>query len=134
VPADKDFMSRKLPVMGIVALVVGALAISAASASDNSATPDPSPTECAAVEAGWLPEGSLCVPDVTGSRVVTVGEAKAPCERAPAPEGAVSDSCDVIEEQATSVGTTALVSYRTTDGGEIRVLVAAGGHQTVFGP
>jgi hypothetical protein len=87
---------------------------------------------CHAVKNGWLPEGSLCVPDGTGWRVVVVGPVMPPCERAPAPEGARPETCQVLEEFPTGVGSNALITYRLDDGSEITVLVAAGGHQIVY--
>lgn len=123
-------MPRKGAAVGLaVALSAAAIFLSAFS---STAEQPGETTPCEAIKTGFLPEGSLCVPDGTGSRVVAVGPVNLPCERAPAPAGADPTTCLVLEEYPTSVGSNALLSYTLTNGGEMRVLVAAGGNQIVF--
>lgn len=116
-----------------VVLLVAVLVLSPAwGAADNAAEDEP--FLCATADLGYIPEGSLCVRDGDANLVVSPGPVKPPCERAPAPPGAIASTCVVLEELPATLGSTALLSYRLSDGRAIRVYVAAGGRQWVFGP
>lgn len=126
-------MSIRLSRLGIVGLVsviaVTSVAVVSALADDSGTFPCP--------DEGVIPQGSICamktVPvegtNITAEHleVVYYAQAKPPCDRAPAPEGAIASTCRVVDTVKDS--DSAMVAYSTPSGGEIRVWVLGGGKQ-----
>jgi hypothetical protein len=142
---------KKLPLASfIVAALVLVLAGSALGSRSNypnvpvdprtgfvtSPVPVGSPTPCP--ENGVVPSGSTCQLNAIGGgeyayEVVSPAPAPAPCDRAEPPPGVDSNSCRVLQEVPSDIGSSALLSYRTASGGEVRVWVEPGGKTTELG-
>jgi hypothetical protein len=83
---------------------------------------------------GSSPEGSMCQvkPDNVW-QLVSLGPELPPCERAdPAPE-ALPETCTILRtEDGGGFGTSALLSFKTREGGELTIWILPGGKQ--YGP
>jgi len=83
---------------------------------------------------GSIPDGSMCKV-VSDSRLtlVSLGPELSPCERAEPPADALPDTCTVISTDESGFGTSAVLSYETQQGGEVRIGILPGGKQYIFG-
>lgn len=110
--------------VALAAVSLAGILIHSALSADSSAVVE-CPSENRLVLAGstcrWEPDGEYWV-------LVSPGPIIPPCERAQPPADAVESSCEVLDhiDPGTS-GDSALLSYRTTDAGQIKVFVFPSG-------
>lgn len=141
-------MKKRFVIAGFVVIALSGSAVLAAQSDYPYVPQDPDTgayTPVPVDEPGPCPadarvaEGSLCQRMATGGgeyayEVVSLGEDRAPCERATAPAGTDPASCRVIEVEPSGLGDSALVTFTGADGEAVKVWVFPGeGNQIVFG-
>jgi hypothetical protein len=83
---------------------------------------------------GIIPEGSMCQVESNNTwRLVLLGPELPLCERAHPPPEALPETCKILDtEEGGGFGTSALLSFETREGGELKIWILPGGKQ--YGP